>query len=91
MELTSYAAARGFQSIALQTNGHRIANSDYLDKIVTAGVNMVLLSLHGAIASTHDSVTCHPGSFELAHRALIALGRRNDVATEVNFVSLPAE
>jgi MoaA/NifB/PqqE/SkfB family radical SAM enzyme len=89
MELSGYAAARGFRSIALQTNGHRIANSVYLDRIVAAGINMVLLSLHGSMASTHDWITCHPGSFELAHRALIELGRRKDVATEVNFVFCP--
>lgn len=89
MELVSYAAARGFQSIALQTNGHRIANPVYLDRIVTAGVNEVLLSLHGARASTHDRITCHPGSYELARRALVALGSRKDVSTEVNFVVCP--
>ena len=86
MELVDYAAARGFRSIGLQTNGHRIANPVYLDRIVTAGIRKVLLSLHGATASTHDRITCHLGSFELAHRALIALGHRKDIATEVNFV-----
>lgn len=86
MELAGYAAARGFQSIGLQTNGHQIADPIYLDRIAAAGINEILLSLHGARASTHDRITCHPGSFDLAHRALVALGRRKDVATEVNFV-----
>jgi MoaA/NifB/PqqE/SkfB family radical SAM enzyme len=45
--------------------------------------------LHGTKASTHDRITCHPGSFELAHRALVALGRRTEVVTEVNFVVCP--
>ena len=89
MELAGYAAVLGFRSIGLQTNGHRIANPVYLDRIVTAGFQKVLLSLHGVRASTHDSITCHRGSFELAHRALTALGRRKDVATEVNFVVCP--
>jgi MoaA/NifB/PqqE/SkfB family radical SAM enzyme len=89
IKLAGYAAARRFQSIGLQTNGHRIANPVYLNRIATAGINEVLLSLHGVQASTHDRVTCHPGSFELAHRALKALGRRKDVATEVNFVVCP--
>jgi MoaA/NifB/PqqE/SkfB family radical SAM enzyme len=89
MELAGYAAACGFQSVALQTNGHRIANPLYLDRIVNAGIQKVLLSLHGARASTHDRIARHPGSFELAHRALIALERRKDVATEVNFVVCP--
>lgn len=86
IDLASYAAARGFRSIALQTNGHRIANSSYLDRIVAAGINEFLLSLHGATPSTHDQITCHPGSFELVCKALVSLGSREDVATEVNFV-----
>ena len=86
MELVGYAANHGFRSIGLQTNGHKIADPTYLDKIVAAGIDEILLSLHGAKASTHDRITCHPGSFDLAYRALTALGRRKDVATEVNFV-----
>jgi MoaA/NifB/PqqE/SkfB family radical SAM enzyme len=89
VELAGYAHTLRFQSIGLQTNGHRIADPVYLERIVTAGIDKVLLSLHGARASTHDRITDHPGSFELAYRALIALGRRTEVVTEVNFVVCP--
>lgn len=89
IELVTYAAARGFRSIGLQTNGHRIADPVYLERITIAGVNQVLLSLHGCQASTHDRIARHRGSFELAHCTLCALGGRKDVATEVNFVVCP--
>lgn len=89
IELVAHAAARGFRSIGLQTNGHRIADPVYLERIVDAGINQVLLSMHGSQASTHDRIARHPGSFELACRALGMLGGRKDVTTEVNFVVCP--
>ncbi|MYV54609.1 SsgA family sporulation/cell division regulator [Streptomyces sp. SID3212] len=87
--LVRHASAKGFGSIGLQTNGHRISDPEYLDDLVESGVTHVLLSLHGARRETHDGIAGRANSFDLALRALTALAARASderVVTEVNFV-----
>ena len=88
-DLVTHAAALGFRTIGLQTNGHRLADPGYLARIDASGVTEILLSLHGSRSLTHDRIARHQGSYSLAYRALTALGRRYDITTEVNFVVCP--
>lgn len=87
--MVAHAAERGFRLIGIQTNGHRIADPAYLDRLASEGMNQVLLSMHGAHSATHDGIARRPGSHKLAYRALIALSDRAEVRTEVNFVICP--
>ncbi|MFF1924021.1 radical SAM protein [Streptomyces sp. NPDC058221] len=84
--LVRHASAKGFGSIGLQTNGHRISDPRYLDELVESGVTHVLLSLHGARRETHDGIAGRRDSFALALRALTLLASDGRVVTEVNFV-----
>ncbi|TWG00285.1 radical SAM protein [Kitasatospora viridis] len=85
-DLIRHASAKGFTSIGLQTNGHRLADPGYFELLVGSGVTQVLLSLHGASPGTHDRIARRPGSFALALRALASLAADDRVRAEVNFV-----
>jgi MoaA/NifB/PqqE/SkfB family radical SAM enzyme len=92
-ELIAYAREIGYKDICIITNGWVIGSEDgYLEKLVSAGLNDVLMSLHGARAHTHESLTCRKGSFDrllkAAERASKVDGlnfRFNHVVCEQNF------
>ena len=65
-ELIEHAAALGYRRIGVITNGRRLSYPEYLRKLVRAGLNYVLVSIHGHTAKLHDSQTRTPGSFEQA-------------------------
>jgi MoaA/NifB/PqqE/SkfB family radical SAM enzyme len=92
-ELIAYAGKIGYKDVCIITNGWVIGSEeDYLEKLVDAGLNDILMSLHGVKARTHDSLTCRKGSFErflaAAERASRLDGlnlRFNHVVCEQNF------
>ena len=78
-DLIKLARQLGFGYISLITNGIRLARSSYAEELVAAGLNDVLISIHGATPETHDRHTAIPGSFRKALTAfenLRALGVR---------------
>lgn len=83
--LIAYAVHLGYSEIGLQSNGHKLAASDYAEELATAGVTNGLISLHGSQAATHDRITAHLGSFEKVCRAL-AVASRRITSIEVNYV-----
>jgi uncharacterized radical SAM superfamily Fe-S cluster-containing enzyme len=46
-ELVAYAKEQGFTNISVISNGLRIANANYAKRLVDAGMNDVLFSVHG--------------------------------------------
>jgi MoaA/NifB/PqqE/SkfB family radical SAM enzyme len=84
-KLVEYAGSFGFRRIGVQTNGHRMSDSEYLSELVRAGMTSVLLSMHGAAASTHDEITKFDGSFEMAGRTLL-LAEAKQLRVTVNYV-----
>jgi len=58
-----YAASFGhFKKIQIQTNGRRLADREFLKRVVDAGVNEFFVSVHG-VGETHDSITGVAGSY----------------------------
>jgi MoaA/NifB/PqqE/SkfB family radical SAM enzyme len=57
------AKAMGFANISIISNGLRLAKQEYCQRLVDAGLNDALLSIHGADALMHDSHTGIAGSF----------------------------
>lgn len=85
-----HAASLGwFKTIQLQTNGRRLADRDYLERLVAAGVNEFFISVHGP-AAIHDAITRVPGSHAatmtgIAHLAGLPVNViTNTVLTGVN-------
>ena len=74
-ELIAAAASLGYERIGLISNGRRFAYADYAGKLVAAGLNHLLVSVHGHTAALHDGLTRTPGSFDQAVAGLRNLAR----------------
>lgn len=72
-DLMKFAKAQGIAEIGLQSNGYRLADRNYVEKLCRAGLSSVLLSLHGSTSATHDSIVGLDGSFDTALNALAVL------------------
>ncbi len=58
-----YAASFGyFRKIQIQTNGRKLADKEYLSRLIDAGVNEFFVSVHGQ-SEIHDAITRTPGSY----------------------------
>lgn len=62
--LVSYAKDLGYTTIAITTNGRMFYYADFCERIVEAGLNHVVFSLHGHTAELHDRLTRTRGSYE---------------------------
>jgi MoaA/NifB/PqqE/SkfB family radical SAM enzyme len=88
--------ALGYPDVSLQTNGVRLADPSYAEKLVCAGVSLFVVSFHGADEATHDPLVGVPGALRRVVKGIenvLALGSRvrtNTVLTRHNFSSLPA-
>lgn len=59
----AFAASLGwFDKIQIQTNGRRLADRDYLQRLVDSGVNEFFVSIHGT-EKVHDRITRREGSY----------------------------
>lgn len=65
----------GFKLISVVTNGSVMSNSRALERMVRAGLDDVLLSVHGHVPEIHDLLTATPGSFR---RVLLAMRNISD-------------
>lgn len=63
----------GYEVIGLITNGRRLAYRPYLETLLEAGLNHVLVSIHGPDARTHDALVRTRGAFAQALRGLANL------------------
>jgi len=94
-DLVSYAKDLGFRYICVITNGIKLANKDYFEKLVECGLNDVLLSIEGHNAEIHDYLTRVTGSFDRINKAIVNAKefgvklRTNTTVTSVNYKYLP--
>jgi radical SAM protein with 4Fe4S-binding SPASM domain len=61
-ELISYGSRLGFR-VNLITNGIRLADTDYAQQLVRAGLDSAQISLEAGDAGLHDSIVGRPGAF----------------------------
>jgi cyclic pyranopterin phosphate synthase len=63
IDLVARARSLGYRIIGLITNARRLAYADYLQRLLSAGLNHLLVSVHGHTERLHDGLTRTPGSF----------------------------
>jgi cyclic pyranopterin phosphate synthase len=64
--LIAHARKLGYKTIGMTTNGRMLCYRDFAEKILNAGLNHIIFSIHGHTAELHDYLTRSPGSFEQA-------------------------
>ena len=70
-----WARECGYRRIGLTTNARRLGYDAYARRLLEAGLNHVVISIHGPDARTHDAQTRAPGSFAQTLAGLEALAR----------------
>jgi len=70
VELISYAKSLGYEQIAITTNGQMLSYYDYAKKLVEAGLNHIIFSIHSSRPEVHDFLTQDKGSWERAVKGL---------------------
>lgn len=68
-ELIAYAKGKGMR-VNLITNGLRCAESQFISRLVDAGLDSAQVSLEGGCAAVHDAVVQHEGAFERSSKAV---------------------
>ncbi len=63
LSLVKTAKSLGFKTIMIATNGRMLSYPEYAKKLIEAGLNSVVFSIHGYNAKTHDFLTRSKGSF----------------------------
>ena len=92
--LIEYARSKGFKVICTLTNGIRMSDEKFVKKIVDAGINDVLFSVHGCNPQEHDFITQIPKSFDKIIKAIYNLKeydipfRINCTVTKINYKNL---
>ncbi|MBU2573122.1 MAG: radical SAM protein [Elusimicrobia bacterium] len=87
----------GIASVVCATNGRVLADLAASQKIVDAGLDAVIFSIHGPSAGVHDALTASPGSFDQLMKGMAnlkKLGFRrisgNTTVVKSNMRALPA-
>ncbi len=63
-QLARAAKELGFAQVGMITNARRLAYRQYLDELLDAGINYILVSIHGHTSKLHDGLTRTPGAFD---------------------------
>ncbi|MFY9855027.1 MAG: radical SAM protein [Terracidiphilus sp.] len=79
------ASFRWFSRIQIQTNGRRLADPNYLRRLIDAGVNEFFISLHGP-EKVHDAINRRPGAFRQVMTGLDNLARYPEIGVITNTV-----
>jgi MoaA/NifB/PqqE/SkfB family radical SAM enzyme len=94
MELLDTARTFGYPRVEIQTNGRRLKDPEFVQALKDRGVELFVISLHGADSHIQDNLTQTPGGFaetiegiRNAKRAGITV-RVNTVLTRMNMNQL---
>ncbi len=90
MELLQRAKVIGFEKISLITNGRRASYPRFARKLVSTGVDEILVSLHSSQPAIQEQITNVTGSFDQTVRGienlLDALGDSRSIAINTTMV-----
>ncbi len=90
-ELIDFARSIGYTSINMITNGLKLSDPCFCERLVQAGLNDILFSVHSPIETEHDYLTRVKGSYRKIFQALENVqrlgvrGRINSVVSNINY------
>ncbi len=88
VDAVALARQEGFTRITIATNGRRLAEPDFTDALLDAGLSRVTVSMHGHTAALEDRLSGVPGAFEQKVAALHHLRRRHQQGRLVDGVAI---
>jgi MoaA/NifB/PqqE/SkfB family radical SAM enzyme len=63
VKLIKFARELRYSTIMLATNGRAFSSPGFAEKLIEAGLNSIIFSIHGHTPALHDFLTQTPGSF----------------------------
>jgi MoaA/NifB/PqqE/SkfB family radical SAM enzyme len=81
-----YAKKIGYDRVQTVTNGTQLADKDFYERCVTAGLGEITFSLHGHTPELHDYLTQTEGGFKKLMKGLIRAVRDRRLITNVDVV-----
>ena len=87
-EAISHARGLGFTRITIATNATKLRLEHYLERLLTAGLTRVTVSMHGHTGPLEDKLTRVPGNFEKKVAALRLLVKARDAGRLADNVSV---
>ncbi len=69
-EIIRFAKRKNFQTIMIATNGRMFSYRPVAEKVIKAGLNSIVFSIHGPNAKVHDYLTQSPGSFRQLEKGI---------------------
>ena len=93
-EIIRYAKKIGYTTVAIITNGLMLAKKEFCEKLVDAGLNDILFSLHGPDREMHDYLTSVKGSYDKLMKGMDYMSelginlRINTVISNLNYKQL---
>jgi MoaA/NifB/PqqE/SkfB family radical SAM enzyme len=91
-ELVTFAKSIGYTDINMITNGLRLKDPHFCERLVKAGLNDVLFSIHSPVEAEHDYLTRVNGSYRKIFDALENMqrlgvrSRVNSVISNINYM-----
>ena len=64
VEAIAYARQVGFEVIGMNTNGRKLGKKELIDRLADAGLNRLMLSMHGHSAAVHDYIVERQGAYD---------------------------
>ncbi|MBD3203498.1 radical SAM protein [Candidatus Woesearchaeota archaeon] len=95
LDLVSYAKKLGYKKISVTTNGRMFCYENFTKKMISAGLNNVIISVHGPNSKIHDELTQSKGSFDQIMKGIDNLKgtgvflEANVCITKINYKFLP--
>ncbi len=89
LDYVKWAAEAGYERVGVISNGQRFAYSAWARAAVEAGLNHVIVSIHGSEARIHDGLTRTPGSYGNTLKGILhlsALKRRHALRLDTSTV-----
>jgi len=88
IEIISFAKDLRFETIMMATNGRMYSYEEFARKILKAGLNSIVFSIHGHTAKLHDSLTQTRGSFKQLKKGIENVKRiRKELNLKINLGS----
>ena len=85
----------GYKAIQIVTNGIRLSKTAYFKRLIDAGLNCVVFSVHGSDSKIHDSIVGVNGAFNMIKKA-IEYAVKNKIyitigtaVTSINYKEIP--
>ncbi len=70
-DLIRYALERGYERVQTVTNGFRLADPEFFETCLDAGLGEITFSLHGHTPELHDRLTGTPGAFKRLVKGMV--------------------